>query len=120
MSKYKSWLIKLIITSLLVIAPIVGFVMYHNYQIDPLWNFNHANEYNDIQIGFDERQQKTNYVMARPFNYDSLLIGTSRVTYMDQSSFVNDDVFNYSLSEMHIDEYSPYINFAKDKKGSAF
>jgi len=39
---------------------------------------------------------------------------------MDQSKFVDNHVFNYSLSEMHIDEYSPYINFAKTRKGSAF
>lgn len=120
MSIYKSWLLKVLFTSLIVIGPILGSIMYYNYQIDPLWNFNHENEYNDLQIGFDERQQKTNYIMARPFNYDSLLVGSSRVTYMNQSKFKDDHVFNYSLSDMHIDEFSPYINFAKDRKGSSF
>jgi len=120
MSIYKKWLLKLTVSSLIFIAPLLGLVMYYNYKIDPLWNFSHKNEFNDIQIGFDERQQKTNYLFARPFNYDSLIIGSSRVTYMNQSKFINNDVFNYSLSEMHINEFSPYINFAKKRKGSSF
>ena len=120
MDIYKKWLIKLILTSVLLLSPILIGVMGYNYYIDPLWNFNHQNEYNDYQVGFDERQQKTNYITARPFDYDSLLLGTSRVTYMDQSQFQKNKVYNYSLSEMFIDEYSVYTDYAKKQKKGSF
>ena len=120
MNIYKKWLLQLTLTSILLLSPILIVVMGFNYYIDPLWNFNHANDYNDYQMGFDERQQKTNYITTRPFAYDSLIIGTSRVSYMDQHQFQKNDVYNYSLSEMHIDEYLPYINYAKKQKNGSF
>ncbi len=120
MKKYRNWLFKLLLTtSIIVLPPLVG-VMGFNYYIDPLWNFNHENNSNDFQIGLDERQQKTNYISNRPFNYKSILLGTSRVTYMNQSKFENDDVYNYSLSEMRIDEYLPYLEYAKKQKRDSF
>lgn len=33
-----------------------------NYVTDPLWLFDHSNQYNDIQQGFNERQQKVNHL----------------------------------------------------------
>ena len=33
-----------------------------NYIVDPLWMFDHSNKFNQKQDGFDERQQKTNYI----------------------------------------------------------
>lgn len=95
-------------------------LMGFNYWIDPLWNFSHKHNYNDYQIGFDERQQKTNYINSRDFDYDSLMIGTSRVTYMNENTFKDEKVFNYSLSNLHIDEYLSYINYAKKKNGKDF
>jgi hypothetical protein len=120
MNTYKEWFKKLLMISMLVISPLVIGVMYFNYYIDPLWNFDHKNEWNDYQVGFDERQQKTNYILSRPFQYESLLIGTSRVTYMDQHEFKDEKVFNYSLSSLHIDEYLPYIEFAEKQNGEPF
>lgn len=119
MDKYKSWILKLVIVAV-ILSPVVIAPMYFNYYIDPLWNFNHSNEWNDYQVGFDERQQKTNYIIHHPFEYDSLVIGTSRVTYMDQTQFQNNNVYNYSLSDLHIDEYVPYIEFAKKRKRNEF
>ncbi|MBM7649327.1 hypothetical protein JOC78_002280 [Bacillus ectoiniformans] len=120
MKNYKKWLVKLLISNALIVLPVAVAVMGFNYYIDPLWNFNHKNDWNDYQAGFDERQQKTNYIVNRPFDYDSLLMGTSRVTYMDQHEFQKDKVFNYSLSSLHIDEYQPYVDFAKKQNGKAF
>lgn len=120
MDKYKKWIFQLLLTSTLLLVPILITVMGFNYYIDPLWNFNHKNDYNTYQIGFDERQQKTNYITSRPFNYDSLLLGTSRVTYMDQTQFKENNVYNYSLSELHINEYGPFIEYAKKQKKSPF
>ena len=116
----KQWLKRMILTTLVFIGiPVLG-VMGFNYWIDPLWNYTHKHEYNDYQIGFDERQQKTNFINSREFEYDSLIIGTSRVTYMDASRFENQKVFNYSLSSLYIDEYLPYIEYATEKNSEDF
>ena len=87
MNRYKKWLLQFVVGGFIVFFLIFGGVVYFNYYIDPLWNFNHKNEWNDFQDGFDERQQKTNYILSHPFQYDSLMIGTSRVTYMNQFEF---------------------------------
>lgn len=120
MQMYKKWLIQLFWISIIFFTPIVGSVIYHNYLVDPLWNFDHQNEFNTIQIGFDERQQKTNYILNRKFTPRSLMIGSSRVTYMNETEFQKDDVYNYALSDIHIDEYSPYIQFAEEVKKEPF
>lgn len=120
MQLYKKWLIRLFRTGIIFFIPIIGAILYHNYKVDPLWNFKHKIDFNTIQIGFDERQQKTNYIINRNFAPHSLMIGSSRVTYMNETQFQKEDVYNYALSDIHIDEYSPYINFAQKIKKSPF
>lgn len=121
MSPYAKWLLTSLITFLILFTSIFGYQIYTSYTVDPLWNFTHDNEYNTIQVGFDERQQKTNYITNRPMkNYDDLLIGTSRVTYMNQSGFENSKVYNYGLSALTIQDYNDYISYAEDQKGEDF
>ena len=117
----KQWIKRLFLTTFIIVILPVSAIMGFNFYIDPLWNFSHKNEYNDYQIGFDERQQKTNYMNSREhFEYDSLLMGTSRVTYMNEHVFKKEDVFNYSVSGFRIDEYLPYIQYATEKNGKEF
>ncbi|MGX2961689.1 hypothetical protein JNUCC23_20880 [Peribacillus sp. JNUCC 23] len=116
----KQWMKRFFLTTLIVIVLPVSVVSGFNFWIDPLWNFPHKNEYNDYQVGFDERQQKTNFINSRKFDYDSLMIGTSRVTYMDAKNFEDERVFNYSLSSLHIDEYLPYIDYVTSKNKKDF
>ncbi|MEY9973306.1 hypothetical protein ABH966_003690 [Lysinibacillus sp. RC46] len=116
----KKWLVKLFATSFIVIGLPVFGIMGFNYYIDPLWNYTHANDFNDYQLGFDERQLKTNYINSHDFNYDSLLMGTSRITYLDERAFTKENVYNYSLSGLHITEYLPYMKYAEKKNGKPF
>jgi len=116
----KKWLVKLFATSFIVIGLPVFGIMGFNYYIDPLWNYTHANDFNDYQLGFDERQLKTNYINSHDFNYDSLLIGTSRITYLDERAFTTESVYNYSLSGLQIEEYLPYMKYAEKKNGKPF
>lgn len=116
----RQWLKRMFFTTLVFVGLPIFVVMGFNYWIDPLWNFSHKHEYNDYQLGFDERQLKTNFINSREFEYDSLIIGTSRVTYMDASKFERETVFNYSLSSLYIDEYLPYIQYAAEKNGEDF
>ena len=116
----KKWLVKLFATSFIVIGLPVFGIMGFNYYIDPLWNYTHANDFNDYQLGFDERQLKTNYINSHDFNYDSLLIGTSRITYLNERVFKKESVYNFSLSGLHIKEYLPYMKYAEKKNGKPF
>lgn len=113
--KEKKWLMANLIVSVFLILPAVLLVMVFNFAIDPLWQFTHKNEWNDFQIGFDEREQKTNKVLASDRTVDGLLVGTSRLTYWDQWNFEENEVFNYSLSSMALEEYLPYIKFAEEQ-----
>lgn len=113
---YRKWFNLFLASMLIILIPIVG-LMGFNYYIDPYWNFSHAHANNDYQNGFDERLQKTNLLVNGVEPFDSLLIGSSRVTYMNTDEFKEEEVFNYALSSIHITEYSDYIAFAKKRNG---
>jgi hypothetical protein len=116
MNPFKKWLIATLILILLPLAALAGF----NYYIDPLWNFDHANPYNGIQASFDERQQKTNYVTFNDFNYNALILGSSRTSYIDQNDFYGCKAYNYAVNNMLMEEYQGYVDYARQKKGSSF
>jgi hypothetical protein len=118
--KHIKWLILSMLIFVVTALPIFAVAGYYNYKIDPLWNFGHAHAYNDFQNGFDERQQKTNMITHTPFDYEGLLIGTSRVTYMDQKKFTPYKTFNYAVSAMAVREYKPFIEYAKKRNGKDF
>lgn len=113
---HKNWLISTLSVSMILVLIVSGF----NFFIDPLWNFKHSHQFNNKQSAFNERQQKTNYVSSDDFDYDSLLLGSSRTTYINQNDFVGLNVYNYSVSSMSIQEYSPFIEYAKKKRGKDF
>lgn len=111
MNSYKKWLIITLILILLPLAALAGF----NYYIDPLWNFDHANPYNRIQASFDERQQKTNYVTFGDFNYNALILGSSRTSYINQNDFYGYRAYNYAVNNMLMEEYQGYVDYARQK-----
>lgn len=88
-----------------------------NVLVDPLWFFNHENRFNEVQEDFDERQQKINRVAFAGEEFDTLLIGSSRVTYIDQGEFREEDVFNMSSGHMSHKEYGPYLEYVEEKRG---
>jgi hypothetical protein len=103
----------LLITSL-------GSVAAFNFYIDPLWLFGHSNRHNNVQAGFDERQQKSNRLHFSNTPYDALLLGSSRSTYINQHGFTGLRVFNYAVSGMRPEEYAPYIAYAESQLGQPF
>jgi hypothetical protein len=106
---YKKF-IKLFFLSALTVILGAGAI---NYYIDPYWTFSHSNYLNSVQNAPNERQQKSNYLYFRDKSYDSLLLGSSRVTFFNQYDFKNLNTFNYSFSLAMPKEYEPYIEFAK-------
>jgi len=86
--------------------------MSFNFWIDPLWHYNHAHAYNDVQVVTDEREQKTANQLYVPKKADTLLIGSSRSTYIHTTSFQEWSVYNYSVSNLSMREYQTMIMFA--------
>lgn len=116
MNNYQKWFQTVLVLILLPVFLVGGF----NYYIDPLWTFNHAHQYNRIQLSFNERQQKTNRLAFGKNDYDSLLLGSSRVTYINQHDFTGQRTFNYAVNNMLPQEYADYARFARQQNGRDF
>lgn len=94
---------------LLLVFIALNIVIIINYTMDPYWTFKHSNVLNNKQIDFDERQQKTNYLYFVNNNFDSLLLGSSRSTYIKEHHF-DSKLFNYAANSMYPYEYEYFIN----------
>lgn len=112
---YKSWFYKIIITILIILILIITI----NYFNDPLWVSDRENFFNKEQQGFSERQQKSNKIFFTKKKYDSIILGNSKVTYIDQNHFLDGKLFNYAVSAMRPSEYNDYIEFFKENHGAA-
>ncbi len=99
----------------------IGFIGSINYIVDPLWSFNHSNKFNKIQLHFNERQQKTNDVYFNGLDeYDGILLGSSRSSFINQNDFYNMNIYNYAIDAMYPFEYEEYLKLAKESKGKEF
>ena len=87
-----------------------GGVAGFNAAMDPLWFFTHAHPLNRVQPGFDERAQKTNWLQARPGQFNAVMLGSSRSTYIDQNDLSPLHLFNYSVNAMWPQEYRQYLD----------
>lgn len=63
----------------------------------------------------DDRTQKTNYILNTDKSFDTLLVGSSRVWFIDQRLFENSSTFNYALGAMYPDEYDGFISAAAER-----
>jgi len=113
----KKWIKIFFIISLLGIV----FVGSINFIVDPLWSFKHTNKFNEIQLHFNERQQKTNDVYFNGLDkYDGIMFGSSRTTFINQNDFHNMNIYNYAIDSMYPFEYEEYLKLAKEAKGKEF
>lgn len=99
--------VKITIISTLVI---INFVALLNYYIDPLRMFQHNNMFNNKQLDFNERQQKTNYLYFNNISYKNVMIGSSRTTYLNEKHFYP-ETFNYACNNMSPYEYEKFLNY---------
>ena len=96
---------------------VCALVAIPNYIVDPFWCFQHEVPFGRYQTMFDERQQKTNYLAFRDVDFDTVMLGNSRVTYMDPRD-VPGRAFNYATSSMKPYEFLPYLRFAARRSAS--
>jgi hypothetical protein len=100
-----------------VIAALLITLAGYNAVVDPLWFFTYANRWNSNQVGFDERQQKTNRARFGSFDYDGIMLGSSRSTYINQYEFTARRIFNFAVSGMVPAEYPAFVRFATKVHG---
>ena len=113
----KTWLNYFFIFFIFLSLPILIF----NYWMDPLWTFSHSHKYNQSQVGFNERQLKTNTMYFNGLEkYNGLLLGSSRTTYINQEDFIGMRIFNLASADMTPYEYKNWINIAKKIKKEDF
>lgn len=101
----KKWVFKSIFTLIFSISIIAIFLYLYNMN----YYFNHnlldINESNP-----EERKYKTNYINNKENNYNSVLIGASSTSYINENDFDDFKVFNYSLPGMIPFEYNYVIS----------
>ena len=84
------------------------------WRVDVNMQWNHPFHPDGYYIGFNERRQKTNYLASHaPLPIDTLLLGSSRTTYIDPAWTGTDYGFNYGVSSGNYKDYEKYLNFAQ-------
>ncbi len=87
-----------------------------NYIADPNYYFGNNSQLNVFRSSYNERQMKINYLeLDKQLTYDSLILGASRATYLNATSFKNETVFNFSVSSMTSQEFIDYAAFFQQK-----
>ncbi|APW66136.1 hypothetical protein LPB137_09850 [Poseidonibacter parvus] len=116
--KSRTWSINF----LFILSTMLFFTAFINYYIDPFWFFKHQNNLNSKQKVGDERHNKLNDLYNNGLqNYNGLLLGNSRSTYINQFKFYNDfKIYNFATSSMDLIEYNSYIQYLKKIKDSEF
>lgn len=102
---------------LLIIFVSISSVFLLNYIVDPLWCFDHSIVIGHYQSGFDERQQKTNWLTFHDVDFDTVIFGDSRVTNLDPH-WIAGQAFNYSSSSMKPTEFPEYLRYASERSKS--
>ncbi|REB08697.1 hypothetical protein DVB69_06095 [Sporosarcina sp. BI001-red] len=102
-------------TALVIFLTLATATAGVNYWIDPLWHYGHANAFNSIQKVTNEREQKIAMLHYGPHDYDTLLIGSSRSTYIHPSAFEGWDVFNFSVANMSVREVHSFMVYSQSQ-----
>lgn len=94
-----------------LIAGVMLLALALNAWVDPFWYFE-GNRLGGVNYGFDERLGKANRLVARETPPDCLILGSSRVTLLDESRMQGFDCFNFSVSNGSLDEFESFARFA--------
>lgn len=102
---------KFVYLIILTLSTLLVIVMATNFIVDPLYTFKQTRKININHKDFNERLQKTNYLKYIDNNFDALLIGNSRATYINTNNFnIGHKIFNYSINALSPLEYETVID----------
>ena len=96
----------------LFIIIVLSAVLAINIIIDPLWYFG-GNKLNAKNLLFNERLSKINDFFSSQKNYDCLIFGNSRSTFLKPSLLDGYSCYNFSFSGGMVEELVEYANYLK-------
>lgn len=82
---------------------------------DPLWIWSHPYHLKLWHRGFNERSMKSNYLTSRKQKIDTLIVGSSRSSYMNPVWLGSESGFNYSISSGQAREFPVQIDFVRER-----
>ncbi len=92
----------------------LSVVIAINYVIDPYWHYGHHHQWNQVQTVIDEREQKA--VALRDYaTLDTVLLGSSRATYIPSNAFDQWDVFNFAAANYSMREYHTFVLYTLEQ-----
>lgn len=87
-------------------------VLSVNLMVDPFWFFG-GNKVFPRNLPFNERASKTNVFLKSPRQYDCLILGSSRVTLLDESRIDGHRCFNFAFSNGSVREFAEFAEYAR-------
>lgn len=112
--------IRMTIWCLLFFSPVCAFILYpavYILLVDPLWQWNHPFHLARWHRPFNERTQKTNFLASHKVYIDSLIVGSSRSSYINPSWLGSDKGFNYAVSSGKPSEFASHIGYVRKHSG---
>ena len=106
----KKWVFMSFLTSAICLFSIIVVVYLFNLN----YYFNH-NYLGLAKFSGDERKYKVNYIENNQNSYDSILLGSSSTSFINENDFDDFKVFNFSVSGMIPIEYSQAIKYLESK-----
>lgn len=103
------WIAIFCITFLVSVTPV--FVI--NYLVDPLWLYS-GNLISNVNFTWNERQAKVNRLNWYKGEINTLVLGTSRSTFLKEQLVDPEGAFNFSFSGAKLHEYLVYSNYLKN------
>ena len=97
-------------TSIVILYP-AAYVFF----IDPLWQWNHPFHIMAWHPPFNERIQKTNYLASRKPKIDTLIVGSSRSSFIDPAELGSQYAFNYAVSSGTASEFADHIKYTRKR-----
>lgn len=108
---------KWIVSILSCVTCFLGIIACLNLAIDPYFLYGTpSHKYNYFFNSINERVEKVNRIYYnKRESYDSVLLGSSRATYVNQYDFEGKKCFNFAAGSMVPFEYEYYLDLMKQK-----
>ena len=85
------------------------------FLVDPLWQWDHPWHLARWHRPYNERIQKTNYLASHKVNIDTLIVGSSRSSYINPKWLGTENGFNYAVSSGKPSEFATHIRYIKKR-----
>ena len=108
----KKWIRNFILISLVILFTVFTI----NLVNDPMMLTSFSTPFNQHAKIVNERQQKVNFLTYNDIDYNGVIIGSSRATYLNPNLFDSDKkIYNLSYNGGILPEYKSFLNYFSKK-----